>query len=206
MMSETIWRSIEDFKRRKLSLVWQEIVHLDPLSVKSFSWVISKFEMSLSEYLKTRLEYAAMPMQFQAPGSAVAQFDSWDFNLKTATIFSLFDKSAFTPAPRFKLNLGYPPFKCEMVAANILKSRSFPLWQLRLPERGWRHSWNLKNSFCLSTPNWRPDLSARHFFRWNPTSPEQRLFVALQHLPNMCVCLIWLWQLAHNTYFWFIKP
>ena len=104
--------------------------------------------MSLSEYLKTRLEYAAMPMQFQAPGSAVAQFDSWDFNLKTATIFSLFDKSAFTPAPRFKLNLGYPRFKCEMVAdivnfkcemvaaSNILKSRSFPLWQLRLPEQG----------------------------------------------------------------------
>ena len=114
----------------------------------------SKFEMSLSEYLKTRLEYAAMRMQFQAPGSAVAQFDSWDFNLKTATIFFLFDKSAFTPAPRFKLNLGYPRFKCEMAAAsNILKSRSFPLWQLRLPERGWRHSWNLKNSFCLSTPN-----------------------------------------------------
>ena len=93
--------------------------------------------MSLSEYLKTRLEYAAMPMQFQAPGSAVAQFDSWDFNLKTATIFFLSDKSAFTPAPRFKLNLGYPRFKCEMAAAsNILKSRSFPLWQLRLPEQG----------------------------------------------------------------------
>ena len=192
MMSETIWRSIGDSKWRKLSLVWQVIVHLDPLSVKSFSWVISKFEMSLSEYLKTRLEYAAMPMQFQAPGSAVAQFDSWDFNLKTATIFSLFDKSAFTPAPRFKLNLGYPRFKCEMVAAsNILKSRSFPLWQLRLPERGWRHSWYFKTSFWLSTPNWRPDLSARHFFRWNPTSPEQRLFTALQHLPNMCICLIW---------------
>ena len=113
----------------------------------------SKFEMSFSEYLKTRLEYAAMPMQFQAPGSGVAQFDSWDFNLKTATIFSLFDKSAFTPAPRFKLNLGYPRFKCEVVAVNILKSRSFPLWQLRLPERGWRHSWYFKTSLCLSTPN-----------------------------------------------------
>ena len=132
--------------------------------------------MSLSEYLKTRLEYAAMPMQFQAPGSAVAQFDSWDFNLKTATIFSLFDKSAFTPAPRFKLNLGYPPFKCEMAAANILKSRSFPLWQLRLPERGWRHSWYFKTllpvnskltsrSQCEAFLQMESDLSRAKTFR-----------------------------------------
>ena len=83
--------------------------------------------MSLSEYLKTRLEYAAMRMQFQAPGSAVAQFDSWDFNLKTATIFSLFDKSAFTPAPRFKLNLGYPLLNVRWLQLpTFLKVAAFP--------------------------------------------------------------------------------
>ena len=131
-MSETIWRSIGDFKWRKLSLVWQVIVHLDPLSVKSFSWVISKFEMSLSEYLKTRLEYAAMRMQFQAPGSAVAQFDSWDFNLKTPTNSFLSDKSTFTPVQTelwCKVTLVLKVKKWLVSTINILKSHSFPLRQ-----------------------------------------------------------------------------
>ena len=203
MMSETIWRSIGDFKWRKLSLVWQVIVHLDPLSVKSFSWVISKFEMSLSEYLKTRLEYAAMPMQFQAPGSAVAQFDSWDFNLKTATIFSsslnqrLHRRASNSVLVALDLNVRWKLAGAAFEESTFLKVRAFPRGSpaAKTGLEAFQKCVHLVfQNLLLSVNSKLTSRSQCEAFLQLESDPS-RAFRCMRHLPNMCISLI----VAANT-------
>ena len=70
--------------------------------------------------------------------------------------------------------------------------------------------WYFKTSLCPSTLNWRPDLSASHFFNWNPTSPELwakpfSTFFTANYKKCQSTYVSNMWQLLHKHFWRFIS-